>query len=154
MGRWMPETDWQLLWGLIKQESAFNPNAESPVGARGLTQFMPGTWSDVTRRLGLRDVHPTMARPAIDAGAFYLEQLRRNWSSPRPESDRLKLALASYNAGLGNLLKAQRHCLMPVLYPAIARCLPEITGHHAKETLHYVPAVWRYYLNKKLRVRM
>ena len=149
----MPGTDWQLLWGLIKQESAFNPSAESPVGAQGLTQFMPGTWSDVTRRLGLRDVHPTMARPAIDAGAFYLGQLRRNWTSPRPESDRLKLALASYNAGLGNLLAAQRQCGMPVLYPAIARCLPEITGHHAEETLHYVPTVWNNYLTKLFRMR-
>lgn len=146
----MPGTDWQLLWGLIRQESTFNPDAVSPVGAEGLTQFMPGTWADVSRQLGMVNANPRMVRPSIEAGAFYLGRLRSNWHSPRPEEDRLKLALASYNAGLGNLLAAQRACDMPVLYPEIAACLPHITGHHSAETLHYVPAVWRFYKAKRL----
>lgn len=150
MKRWMPGTDWQLLWGLIRQESSFNPKAVSPVGAEGLTQFMPGTWADVSRQLGMANANPRMVRPSIEAGAFYLGRLRNNWHSPRPEKDRLQLALASYNAGLGNLLSAQQACDMPVLYPEIAACLPQITGHHSAETLHYVPAVWRFYKKKRL----
>jgi len=150
MQRWMPGTDWQLLWGLIRQESTFNPDAVSPVGAAGLTQFMPATWAEVTRKLGKTNANPRMIRPSIEAGAYYLSRLRSNWHSPRPEKDRLQLALASYNAGLGNLLAAQRECSMPVLYPEIASCLPRITGQHAEETLHYVPAVWRFYKKKRL----
>lgn len=154
MQRWMPGTDWQLLWGLIRQESAFNPQAESPVGAAGLTQFMPGTWADVAGRLNLTYANRYMAGPSIEAGAYYLAQLRRGWHSPRPEADRLQLALASYNAGMGHLIKAQKACGMPVLYPEIARCLPQITGHHAAETLHYVPTVWMYYQSKLFDLRL
>lgn len=148
MKRWMPGTNWQLLWGLIRQESTFNPDAVSPVGAAGLAQFMPGTWREVSAQLNIEQASPRMAGPAIEAAAFYLSRLRSGWYSPRPEKDRLKLALASYNAGLGNLVKAQKVCGMPVKYPAIAQCLPMVTGHHANETLHYVPAVWGFYQAK------
>lgn len=152
MHRWMPGTDWQLLWGLIRQESAFREQAVSPVGAAGLTQFMPATWKEVSTQLGLPHASPHQAGPSIEAGAFYLGRLRSNWHSPRPERDRLMLALASYNAGLGNLLNAQRRCGMAVLYHEIIACLPEVTGHHSTETLHYVPAVWRYYTKKRMGI--
>ncbi len=121
-------------------------DAVSPVGAAGVAQFMPGTWADVSRQLGYgAAVTPHMAGPAIEAGAAYMARLRRGWSSPRPEDDRLKLAQASYNAGFGNILAAQRACNGAVLYPPIMECLPRITGRHAAETLHYVPAIWRWW---------
>ena len=42
---------WQILAGLAKEESAFNPKAVSSdgYGSRGLCQFIPSTWREVTK---------------------------------------------------------------------------------------------------------
>jgi len=60
-----------------------------------------------------------------------------SWKSERPAMDRHKLALGSYNAGIGHLLKAQKLCGGPKLYEDIIACLPMITGRHSKETINY-----------------
>ncbi|GGA80705.1 hypothetical protein GCM10011369_23320 [Neiella marina] len=74
-----------------------------------------------------------------------MRQLNKGWSSPRPQGERYKLALASYNAGFGNLLKAQAKCNGAVLYAPIIHCLPDITGKHSKETIDYVRYIERYH---------
>jgi len=74
-----------------------------------------------------------------------MAQLRAQWSSPRPEADRHSLAMASYNAGLGHLLEAQRRADMATQYRPIAAALPRVTGEHARETRGYVRRIWRYY---------
>ena len=53
--------------------------------------------------------------------------------------DRFKLALASYNAGIGHVLKAQSLCDMARLYDEIVPpCLPRVTGtKNSKETIGY-----------------
>ena len=84
--RWWPDYPLWLDWrAQLCQESRLDPAALSPVGAAGLAQFMPGTWADVSRRLGYGDVSPHVARYAIEAGAYYMASLRRQWSSPRPD---------------------------------------------------------------------
>ena len=122
-----------------------NPDAVSPVGARGLAQFMPGTWADVSRQLKYGAVSPHIARYSIEAGAYYMARLRRGWSSPRPERDRWDLARASYNAGMGNLLKAQVKAGGAVLYADIIAALPQVTGHHSRETITYVERIHRWF---------
>ena len=119
--------------------------ATSPVGAKGLAQFMPATWEDITRQMGYAGVSARDAKYAIEAGAFYMAKLRRGWSSPRPDMDRQELAQASYNAGFGSLLKAQRACGGPPLYADIVVCLPQITGRNADQTMTYVKRIrhWR-----------
>jgi soluble lytic murein transglycosylase-like protein len=78
-----------VLYGLIEQESGFDPNATSRAGALGLTQLMPGTASS----LGVSE--PLNAAQSIEGGARYLGQLLRQFSGNTTD------ALAAYNAGPG-----------------------------------------------------
>ncbi|MET0941129.1 MAG: lytic transglycosylase domain-containing protein [Mesorhizobium sp.] len=71
---------------LIWKESRFDPNAESPAGAEGIAQFMPGT----AKLRGLAD--PFDVEQAIPASAKYLGELKRGYGN-------LGLAAAAYNAG-------------------------------------------------------
>ena len=137
-------TDWRMLKAQCYQESRLNRFARSPVGAQGLCQFMPGTWRDMKKR------YPTLSSPwlaahSIRAAALYMKQLNDGWSSPRPANERYKLALASYNAGFGNILKSQRQCNDATYYQPIIQCLHCVTGYHSIETINYVKHIKRYY---------
>jgi membrane-bound lytic murein transglycosylase F len=149
----MPAYDWRLWKAQLYQESLLNPDAVSPVGARGLAQFMPGTWAEVSRQLGYEHLNPHMAEPAIIAGAYYMARQLAIWKAPRPAADRYSLAAASYNAGAGNIIKAQQVCGGSNGYAEIISCLPEVTGHHSKETKTYVQRIWRYWTEMLLGVR-
>lgn len=147
----MPGVDWYLLKAQCYQESRLNPAAVSPVGAQGICQFMPRTWSDVAIKLDLPPGASAFApQLAINAAAFYMSRIRAQWSAPRPEPDRHSLALASYNAGIGHILSAQALCGDPSSYSAIIVCLPSVTGKHAKETTGYVELTWSWYRQMKL----
>lgn len=136
--------DWLTLKAQYYQESRLDPAAVSPAGARGIAQFMPATFAEAVRALGWGAVSPHDARFAIEAGAWYMARLCAGWSSPRPTLDRQQLAQASYNAGMGNLLRAQAACGGAVRWPAVAACLPSVTGRHAQETLTYVDRIARW----------
>ncbi len=91
-----------LLAALIRQESLFEPAAESYAGARGLGQVMPATGTGIANSLGMEDfVLDDLYRPHISImfGAFYL----------RAQMDRfdnqILVALAGYNGGPGNTLR-------------------------------------------------
>lgn len=114
----------ELAW-LAEAESSLNPAARSPVGAKGLFQFMP----DTAKAMGLSTVLPddrTDPDKSARAAARYLRTLHGrfgNWA----------LALAAYNAGEGRIsrtLKKQG----ATSFTAIADALPA-------ETRMYVPKV-------------
>lgn len=143
--RWLPEYDWRWLRAQCYQESRFDPHAVSAAGARGICQFMPGTWQDAVRSLGVRDVFS----PADNAWAagWYMRKRVNAWHTrPRTAHQRLELGQAAYNAGLGNILAAQRHCNNALTWREIRECLPDITGHHSAETIGYVESIRRWYL--------
>jgi len=143
--RYLRHYDWRLFKAQLYQESLLESDAVSPVGARGLAQFMPATWAEVTQQLGLGLVSAHAAKPAIIAGAYYQGRMIGIWRSPRPNADRYSLGAASYNAGAGNIIKAQRLCGGALRYKEIIECLPRVTGRHANETKTYVERIWQYY---------
>jgi soluble lytic murein transglycosylase-like protein len=87
------QIDPHIIKAVMQAESAFNAMAVSPVGALGLMQLMP----DVAAELGAAD--PMDPRQNIMAGSRYLKQLLTS------HRGNVKLALASYNAGPGNVAK-------------------------------------------------
>ena len=144
---WAPQRrgDWCVLKSQLWAESDFRPDVSSHVGAEGLAQFMPATWREVAEKLHI--VQPaTDPSAAIKAQAWYMEHLASKWSSKRPEGCRIRLALASYNAGFGNILKAQGVALLSPCWDKIGPALPKVTGKHAKETRAYVDRIDRQYV--------
>jgi soluble lytic murein transglycosylase len=88
-----------LLASLIRQESLFEPSAESSSGARGLSQIMPKTGRQLARFLGMDSYSKDdLYRPSISVqfGAFYLATLLEVFD------DQIPVALAAYNGGPGN----------------------------------------------------
>jgi len=142
---YLPAYDWRLYKAQLWQESHFNPEAISPSGAQGIAQFMPDTWIEAYQALDFGPVSPFSVPESIEAGAWYMNRMLAGWTSPRPAMDRYKLALASYNAGFGNLIKAQKRVGGKLLYAEIIQGLPQITGHHSGETIEYVRKICDVY---------
>ena len=85
-----------LVAALIRQESEFNPKAVSRANARGLTQILPVTGRELSRRLKVKTYATTsLFVPAVNLqlGTFYLKTIVDNLGG------RWEAALAAYNAG-------------------------------------------------------
>lgn len=138
--------DARLFRAQIFKESTFNPKAVSSAGAQGLAQIMPATFEEWSLKLGYVNADPFDPETSLSVGAAYLNNMIVKWYYPRPEADRFALALASYNAGAGNIIKAQRHQGDPPLYADIIPGLVHITGEkNARETRNYVSRIFEYY---------
>lgn len=86
------------LYGLIRQESRFNTDARSRVGASGLMQVMPSTGKYVAGKIGLEDYGKdqlTDLRTNLTLGSNYLNMIMQRFDGSQV------LATAAYNAGPG-----------------------------------------------------
>lgn len=94
---------WQLLTAMAWKESRFDSTAVSEMGAQGIMQFMPTT----AARYGLDSA--MSVGDHIQAAKRYIMRLDTLWMRAVPDRDaRLRFVLASYNAGVGHIIDAQR----------------------------------------------
>jgi peptidoglycan lytic transglycosylase len=83
------------VYGVIRQESRFIPDAKSSAGASGLMQLMPGTARWVAQRLGLKNwrwSQVTEVPTNLSLGTYYLRHVLDTQGGQLPAS-------AAYNAG-------------------------------------------------------
>ncbi|GGC96747.1 hypothetical protein GCM10011512_24720 [Tersicoccus solisilvae] len=106
-----------VLAAQIEVESNWRAGARSPVGAQGLSQFMPDTWTDYGR-----GGDPFDPAHAIAAQGRYLADLLELARSSGIDGDPVELALAGYNAGFGAV---QRHDGIPP-FPETERYVAQI----------------------------
>lgn len=94
--------DWRLLAAMAYNESSFNPNAVSYMGAMGLMQLMPST----ARQYGVNN--PFDPEQSVKGAAKLMSNLLAYYSSVPNPDERINFALAAYNAGQGHVDDARR----------------------------------------------
>jgi membrane-bound lytic murein transglycosylase F len=126
--RWFEEAadltgiEWQLLAALAYQESHWDPDATSYTNVRGMMMLTEETADrmNVENRL---DAHTS-----ILAGARYLQLLKEQLPLRIREEDRLWMALAAYNQGMGHLedarILATQSGLNPDIWADVKRMMP------------------------------
>ena len=92
-----------LVAAIIQNESSFDPNATSPMGARGLMQIMPSIWRDLNLNSACDGLHDPPANgedcvydPAanVRTGAAYFKRLIDDFKGDAV------MAIAAYNSGV------------------------------------------------------
>ncbi len=137
-----PGFDWHYFKAQAVAESRLQADARSRVGALGVMQIMPRTFEEITRKNP--SIKGTREQPRwnISAGIYYDRMIWNLWKADRPHLDRINFMFGSYNAGKGNIIKAQKIAnkkgLNPNMWGSIKSTLPDVTGEKSKETIGYV----------------
>jgi len=127
--------DWRLLAAIGYQESKWDPDAQSAMGASGMMMLTSGT----AESLGVED--RSDPRESILAGARYLQAVREMVPARIPEPDRTWLAIAAYNVGYGHVEDARRLAQMrgknPDSWPDVREQLPLLSDEGWYERLKH-----------------
>lgn len=126
-----------LILSIIREESYFNPKAQSAVGARGLMQLMPETAREVGDRYGISLKSPDfLFSPDINIrlGNMYYAQLRDALSN------RDVLAVLAYNGGIGSVSRWKND----INYADVDDFVEQIPY---PETQNYLKKVYKSYWN-------
>lgn len=118
------DLDWRLLAAVAFQESHWRRNAVSPTGVRGLMMLTRRTANE----LNVDRLDPF---ESIEGGSRYLKQLYKRMPKSVQGPDRLYMALASYNVGMGHLEDARKitqgQGYNPNRWEDVAKHLPLLT---------------------------
>ena len=126
---------WTLLAAQAYQESRWDPHAVSPTGVRGIMMLTRDTASS----LGIQNREdPTKS---IVGGARYFRNLEKQLPRHIGKADRIAIALAAYNVGMGHIKDAQLLARQmgknPHSWDDIKTTLPLLTQKSYYETLQY-----------------
>lgn len=136
---YFPWQDWRHWKAQGLAESKLDPKATSYCGAVGLMQLMPIT----AKGLG---VNPYSPESNIQGGIKYDRQLWRSWTSIPDSNERRDFTYASYNAGLGWILKARKKAAGAKTWEPVSAALSAITGaQNAKQTQNYILHIRAFY---------
>jgi len=137
------EVDWLWFKSQSIAESALNEDAESWCKAKGLMQLMPATFAEVVKKD--KSIPNFLSNPNsnIAAGIYYDRQLWNSWKVERPFNDRMAFTFASYNAGIGNILKAQKICNSN-RWKDIVQVASKVTSWKCSETIGYVKRIFGF----------
>jgi hypothetical protein len=109
--------DWRLVTAIMAAESSFNPCAVSPKGAMGLMQIMPA----VAREYEVSPNEAFDPDENVRAGVLLLKSLNKKYKG------NLKLTVAAYNAGQGNV---DRYRGIPP-FDETRKYVKRVLGYHA-----------------------
>ncbi|MDR1580288.1 MAG: lytic transglycosylase domain-containing protein, partial [Synergistaceae bacterium] len=118
----------EIIWGVMRQESMYQPDVTSRAGAYGLMQLMPGTAKGEAKKMAVADDAYLNPDDNITLGANYLAGLFARY-------DEAPLAFAAYNAGGGRVNKWAKNPITDM-----AEWIEDIPF---RETRGYVKAVTR-----------
>lgn len=145
-----PDFDWRWFKVQAIAESNLDPLAVSSAGATGIMQLMPATYAEMTKRLGL-PAGPHTASLIYDpltnirCGIAYDRRCYDIWQK-ETGIERLRFTFASYNAGPGNIIKAQRLAIFKNKWSSVSAVLHLVTGKDdAPETINYVRRIEQLY---------
>ena len=148
------QLDWRLLAAIAYQESHWDPEARSPTGVRGMMMITQVT----ARELGVTDLLDP--RQSLRGGARFLKDLQRRLPPDIENPDRLWMALAAYNIGMGHLedarILAERRGMDPHLWQDVRAQLPSLQNPdiypttrfgfaRGEEAVTYVDNIRQYY---------
>lgn len=95
--------DWRLLAAQCYQESGFDPQAVSSMGALGLMQLLPST----ADAMGVPADKRFDPEQNIAAAARYIKKVSQSFADIRDGEERIRFTLAAYNGGVGHVKDAQ-----------------------------------------------
>lgn len=126
-----------LIMAIIREESYFNPEAKSAVGARGLMQLMPATAQETAKNAGI--AFPTVEllynpETNIKLGNLYFANLKKNLSNQDV------YAVLAYNGGIGSIGRWRNN----LSYYDVDDFVEQIPYG---ETQNYLKKVYRSYWN-------
>lgn len=129
------EIPWTLLAAQAYQESRWDPHAVSPTGVRGIMMLTRSTASS----LGIHNrLDPNKS---IEGGARYFRMLEKQLPRHIRKPDRIWIALAAYNVGMGHIKDAQdlarRMGKNPNYWNDLKTVLPLLSEKKYYKTLRY-----------------